>query len=639
MQITRRLFRLFEALDTKPENNRRSLRGRLSRVKFQREVGRETSAKEQSLPQLPAVFPAAPIGTQLQHLFRNPFQVLRRLSVMVATRLRTSVQARFIVSITTSIVLVGLIVGFLVMSVLSSRVIDGKEEQATQTLERARTVVEAQLGSVDSATNVKTTLNNALAAIADRSGTVDQAAANAVGVVLIASNNEGEEVAVPDAEIVPDSLRVVVSQGQVARQYTTIETSSGKVTALITGTPLASNLPNAEMYLIESVAGEEATISLFRSLIVSAGIIIIVLILIISWLFSQNMIGPITQAANTARKLSNNEFRTRMAVDGQDEFAVLAQAFNSMAEKLEKQIRELEEFGTLQQQFTQDVSHELRSPLTSIILAVDLLNSRRDEFDESTVRILDTLDDRVSAFDELLVDLLEISRHDANQTNLDEQRVDTRGLVRAVQAGSESIAEKLNVPLILDLPEEPVHAVVDARRVERVLSNLMNNAIDHSQGNPVVVTLRDNEQAVSITVADNGVGMKESEQERIFNRFWRADPSRKRETGGTGLGLAIARENTLLHGGTIEVTAEPGVGSTFRVTLPKTPHGEFDKHPLPLELMRSPHVPVQPEEGRSVLGLTATEAGDVEAAAEGTAPPDAPGTSEPASKAHEDKES
>lgn len=571
---------------TRPENKRSSLREWFSKQTFQREVGRETSAKDQDLPQPPAVFPAVPLTTQVQHFFRNPFQVLRRFWVTIRTRLKTSVQARFLLGIFVSVVMIGLVVGLVVMSVLSSRVIAGKEEQATYTLDRARTVVEAQLGSVDSTANIKATLNNALSAITDRSATVDQTTASAFGVVLISQNSQGEEVAVPDAKVIPESLRTVVREGQVARQYTTLETSNGKVTALITGTPLASNLPNAEMYLIESVAGEEATISLFRSLILAAGIIIIVLILIISWLFSQSMIRPITQASNTARKLSNNEFRTRMAVDGQDEFAVLAQAFNSMAEKLEKQIRELEEFGTLQQQFTQDVSHELRSPLTSIIMAVDLLNGRKDEYDESTVRILSTLDERVNAFDELLVDLLEISRHDAKQTNLDEQRVDTRGLVRAVQASSEPVAEKLDVPVVVDLPEEAVHAVVDVRRVERVLSNLVNNAIDHAQGNPVVLTLRDNDEAISITVADNGVGMKESEQERVFNRFWRADPSRKRETGGTGLGLAIARENALLHGGTLEVISESGVGSTFRVTLPKTPHAEFTSHPLPLEVMR-----------------------------------------------------
>ncbi|HLR27236.1 MAG TPA: ATP-binding protein, partial [Ruania sp.] len=134
----------------------------------------------------------------------------------------------------------------------------------------------------------------------------------------------------------------------------------------------------------------------------------------------------------------------------------------------------------------------------------------------------------------------------------------------------------------LDLPEEPVTAEVDSRRVERILRNLLANAVDHSEGHPVEVALAATERNVAITVTDHGVGLNPGEEEMVFNRFWRSDPSRERRTGGTGLGLAIAREDAKLHGGVLDAIGEPGVGSCFRLTLPRKAGSKAGTSPLPL---------------------------------------------------------
>src|SRR5690606_5317139 len=145
-----------------------------------------------------------------------------------------------------------------------------------------------------------------------------------------------------------------------------------------------------------------------------------------------------------------------------------------------------------------------------------------------------------------------------------------------------SLADRQGVPIEVVTPEETVIAEVDARRVERVLRNLIGNAIEHGDGKPVIVTLAANPSAVAVTVRDHGIGLKPGEEKLVFNRFWRADPSRARQTGGTGLGLSISLEDARLHGGWLEAWGQPGRGSQFRLTLPVRAGGRITESPLPL---------------------------------------------------------
>ncbi len=145
-----------------------------------------------------------------------------------------------------------------------------------------------------------------------------------------------------------------------------------------------------------------------------------------------------------------------------------------------------------------------------------------------------------------------------------------------------AIAGGTGTDVRLVLPDQEVTAEVDARRVERILRNLLANAIDHGEGLPVEVTLAGDDEAVAVTVRDYGVGLRPGEAELVFNRFWRADPSRNRRTGGTGLGLSISLEDARLHGGWLEAWGEPGQGACFRLTVPRTQGRELTTSPLPL---------------------------------------------------------
>ncbi len=198
-------------------------------------------------------------------------------------------------------------------------------------------------------------------------------------------------------------------------------------------------------------------------------------------------------------------------------------------------------------------------------------------------RSAELLQTEVDRFETLLTDLLEISRYDGGFAVLEPEVTDVRVLVQRVIEGLQPLADRVGVELQTDLPDEPVVAEVDSRRVERILRNLVGNAVEHGESQPVRITLAQGADAVAVTVRDHGVGLKPGEAQVVFNRFWRADPSRARQTGGTGLGLSISLEDARLHGGWLQAWGEPGRGAQFRLTIPVRVSGRLTSSPLPLE--------------------------------------------------------
>jgi two-component system sensor histidine kinase MtrB len=237
----------------------------------------------------------------------------------------------------------------------------------------------------------------------------------------------------------------------------------------------------------------------------------------------------------------------------------------------------------MQRRFVSDVSHELRTPLTTVRMAADVIHDAREDFDPMTARSAELLADQLDRFETLLADLLEISRFDAGAAALEAEPIDLREVVRKVVSGAEPLAERKGTQIRVVGDQQPVVAEADARRVERVLRNLVVNAVEHGEGKDVVVKLAAAGGAVAVAVRDYGVGLKPGEATRVFSRFWRADPARARTTGGTGLGLSIALEDARLHGGWLQAWGEPGGGSQFRLTLPRTADEPLRGSPIPLE--------------------------------------------------------
>lgn len=475
-----------------------------------------------------------------------------------------------------------ILLAFVLVSFVTQNLIASKLDIANSEIDRARVAVEGQVEATGTTATLQTRLNAARAALTNRSFGDGQAVYEAV---ILVNNPDGSVVASPEGYRIPERLRSFVSQGQISYQFATIDRSDGSTyKAMIIGTPTESDIPNLQVYLVMSMESEEATLALLRGLFSGAAIVLVVLLVGIAWLLTQQVITPVRSASRIAERFANGHLRERMVVDGEDEMARLAMSFNTMAESLSKQIRTLEEYGNLQRQFTSDVSHELRTPLTTVRMAADMIADDADNLAPPTRRATELMVRELDRFESLLADLLEISRHDAGVADLAESNLDLRTTIAAAWQQTEHLAESLGVQVEFIKPDTPVTIVGDSRRIERILRNLLANAIDHSEGKPVVVQLAETSQAAAITVVDHGVGLKPGQEELVFNRFWRADPSRVRHSGGTGLGLAISHEDARLHGGTLDALGAEGVGTMFRLILPKTPHGRYSVDPLPLEV-------------------------------------------------------
>ena len=405
------------------------------------------------------------------------------------------------------------------------------------------------------------------------------------GVVLQAADATSVSVYVLDPpRDVPPALRAAVARhSREAWTYTTIASDGRRVPALVVGAPVPTSAAGYQLYYLFPLTQEEQTLGIVERTMVLAGGMIVLLLVAITLLVARQVVRPVRQAAATAERLAAGRLRDRMPVRGEDDLASLATSFNRMAETVEKQILQLRELSRVQRRFVADVSHELRTPIATIRMAADVLHDGREDLPPELARSAELLQTQLDRFESLLADLLEISRHDAGAVALEAEATDLRPLVGRVADASAAIAARHGSDIRLDLPAHPIVVEVDARRIERVLRNLVVNAVEHGAGKPVEIRLRGGAGGVAVTVRDHGAGLRPGDASLVFGRFWRADPARARGSGGTGLGLSIALEDTRLHGGWLQAWGEPACGCLFRLTLPWHAGGEITESPLALD--------------------------------------------------------
>ncbi|MBC7291597.1 MAG: HAMP domain-containing histidine kinase [Actinotalea sp.] len=387
-------------------------------------------------------------------------------------------------------------------------------------------------------------------------------------------------------DLITEELREAV-RGAQAQQWMPVGIPDADGGELVPGVLVGSvvEVPAVgryELYYLYDVSAQQQTLAFVQQVLAIAGIGLVVLVGAMTWLVTRQAVRPVRSAARVAERLADGHLTERMRVKGVDEMATLARSFNEMAESLQDQIVRMEELSHLQRRFVSDVSHELRTPLTTVRMAAEVIHASRDELDPAARRSSELLTAQLDRFEALLADLLEISRFDAGAAMLDAERRDLRDVVTAAVEHVLVVAERRGVWLSVDMPAEPTVADVDPRRIERILRNLLVNAVEHADGHPVDVRLAGDPEAVAVTVRDHGVGMTPEEVEHVFDRFWRADPARARTTGGTGLGLAIAVEDAHLHGGWLEAWGRPSRGACFRLTVPRRAGITLTSSPLPL---------------------------------------------------------
>jgi signal transduction histidine kinase len=303
----------------------------------------------------------------------------------------------------------------------------------------------------------------------------------------------------------------------------------------------------------------EITYNSIGQFFIWGGLVAIAIALLLTFFLSRYILAPVKALIHATRHFGRGDFSRRVEPRDKGELGELAQSFNSMAADLERTER-------LRRNMVADVAHELRTPLSNLKGYLEAISDGVVEPDEKTIR---SLHEEASSLSRLVDDLQELSLAEAGEIKLVKQPVDIIGLIKDTVAVMQAKAADRGLTLLTDVPVKLPVVIIDAHRIKQVLSNLLENAIAHTdKGGRITVAARQGEQQILVSVTDTGEGIPAKDLPFIFERFYRVDRSRTRKTGGSGLGLTIAKRLVEAHDGTIEVKSEPGQGSIFTFTIP-----------------------------------------------------------------------
>ena len=316
-------------------------------------------------------------------------------------------------------------------------------------------------------------------------------------------------------------------------------------------------IPAADAHYFEAfpVDDEQRAITIIGSALVAGTIIIGLIAGLVGWGVSRRLMRPLTRVAVAAGEIAEGGLDTRLESEEDPDLAILVSSFNEMADAVQTRIER-------EARFASDVSHELRSPITALAAAVEVLDARRADLSERTQQALDVVVSQVRRFDQMVLDLLELSRLDVGVADIHREEVDLASFITRIaqRYGNDDLA-------VLLAPECDGVANVDKRRLERIVANLLDNARLHGGGATSVTLENGPRGGIRISVEDAGPGVAPSERARIFERFARGSAGRTR-VGGTGLGLALVAEHARAHGGQVWVEDVPSGGARFVVEIP-----------------------------------------------------------------------
>ena len=355
-------------------------------------------------------------------------------------------------------------------------------------------------------------------------------------------------------ETIPAGVRQFVADGQVAYSWQDVEGAP----SLIIGGRAGGSGP--EIYLIRDVGGIELALGQLRLALAIGALVAVILAVVAARVVARGVLAPVDEASRAAQRIERGDLSARVPVTSDDEFGVWAERFNRMADSLEDTIVRLEAAQAQNRRFVADVSHELRTPVTALVAEASLLRDHLGALPPAARRTGELVIQDIGRMRDLVEDLMELSRFDAAGEEVRLQPVDLGRVVRGVAAARHPDAA-------LELPDDRIVIDSEPRRLERILANLLDNAREHAPGALVVVRLRATADLVTVAVLDRGPGVPPDRLERIFERFYMADPSRR---GGSGLGLAIAAENAALLGGDLLARNRSGGGLEIQLRLPVT---------------------------------------------------------------------
>lgn len=295
----------------------------------------------------------------------------------------------------------------------------------------------------------------------------------------------------------------------------------------------------------------------------------LVISVLLSLVLAKAMVTPIQGLTRAAERVAAGDFSPKLESDAQDEIGELTRTFNRMSAQLQKTLDDLKKSEAMRREFVANVSHELRTPITSIRSYAETLQDA-DGLPEATEQeFLGVIVRESDRMTNIVQDLLMLSRFDAGSVAFSFQRFSFEKSLRDVYNAMLLEAQRHRHRFTLELKTPLPDIVGDTARIEQVLINMVSNAIKYTKdGGVIAITAGQREDVVWVSVRDNGIGIPKEDVPKVFDRFYRVDKARSRESGGTGLGLSIAKEIVAKHSGEIALTSYPGKGTTITVTLP-----------------------------------------------------------------------
>ncbi len=361
--------------------------------------------------------------------------------------------------------------------------------------------------------------------------------------------------------MVREAINKCVKNGEQAYAINESEYDS---TIMSVAVPLILGEKNVgAVYLVESLTDADMTIKNIRKNLIVFAIIISILVAMLSLGLSLMTTAPIDNFISVSKEISKGNFNMKAKEQGPSELVEMAKALNYMS-------AELDDYEQNRKKFVSDVSHELKTPLATIKLICDSIVTTDNPNPEMIQDFLGDLSDEVDRLTRIVERLLTLTKMDSNQNNAALTPVDFEVMLSAIIRKLTPNAEAKDIVLYSDYEAcglEPM--MLDYDKIWEAIYNIVDNAIKYTPtGGFVKLGLEQKNKSITVSIEDNGPGIPDEEKEKIFERFYRLDDSRARDTGGTGLGLAIAREAVILHGGEINVYSSKDGGSIFTITLP-----------------------------------------------------------------------
>ena len=376
------------------------------------------------------------------------------------------------------------------------------------------------------------------------------------GVSVVADFRTGDPAIESFRRGLSSEFLTAVDGNQLAYEWTNLGRG---LPVLVTGGQLPGG--GAAFYFIHDATPIETALSQLRLGLGGGALLLALVGLVVARWIARGVLAPVDAAGRAAERIERGDLSARVPVASRDEFGAWAERFNRMAGALEETIGRLEASQAQNRRFVADVSHELRTPLTALVAEASILREHLGALPPDARRTGELLVADVARLRTLVDELMELSRFDSAAEQAAHEPIELVRLVRAVSAARLPGAA-------LVLPEEPVVVMTDPRRIERILGNLLDNAREHAPNAKVQIGLNVLPDEVVLSVADAGPGVPDDRLARIFDRFYKADPSR--QGGSSGLGLAIAAENAALIGGALSARNRSAGGLRFELRLPVT---------------------------------------------------------------------